>query len=43
MRDSARRMVTSDPNASALAVAGALGRLQARCVPGDSDEAPAKP
>ncbi len=41
MRSSARFIVTSVPNASALAVAAALGRLQARCVEGAP--APAKP
>jgi hypothetical protein len=39
MLEAARRMVAADPNASALAVAGALGRLQARCV--QNDDAPA--
>ncbi|HXC50857.1 MAG TPA: hypothetical protein VN634_08240 [Candidatus Limnocylindrales bacterium] len=41
MRSSARFIVTSVPNASALAIAAALGRLQARCI--ENAPAAAKP
>ena len=43
MRSTARFIVTSVPNASAMGVAAALGRLQARCVENVSAPGAAKP
>ena len=43
MQQAARKMVTADPNATALQVAAALGRLQARCVQVESPKPPAAP
>jgi hypothetical protein len=43
VRAFARRTVAADPNASALKVAGALGRLQSRCVEVRTTAKPAPP
>lgn len=43
VRNAARRMITSDPNAGATTLAAAMGQIQATCVEDDSVEAPAKP
>jgi len=40
MRTSARKMIGSDPNASALRLAGAFGALQASCVEGPAAAQP---
>lgn len=41
LRTAARRIVTNEPNATALQVAAALGRLQSRCVEVQSPQPPA--
>lgn len=43
MRDEARAMLTRDPNASALQLADALGRVEARCVEDKTAPAAAPP